>query len=443
MASRYTWSWAQQALVQDKMLPTGNPNSGGNSPTTMRKRLDEAPMAGGVADLKKKANGNGISKKIRKESSMKKGGGDDKGVKRVRESYACLRHRAMHKRCPADCPDRRIPKPLPVAQERKQVQQQQLQQQLQKNLRTTIPAMLEGKPTADFLSSFHPPLMGLENLNWEPQIPTWDTNNWEESKDNWTQPGGQQDPSVTAAGGLPGGMPGPVNMNQWNNGGDKDSSSSKQSSSEEDEFFSSSDSLVDYWLDPNASFSTLPSFQWNDPNLLDFNSNQNQYASPLTITEIDMGNLNAPAPAPAMGKDHLREMLFRILISRDTLERWVYDPYFNKLLRGFYVRVRIGENNGVPIHRIGSVLEGRDSCYEVYRLGRAETTKGFVVSFGSYGQHIISLASVSNKPPSDEEYEEWKREMEKSNATITLQEVQDKADIIQVLNMKHQAYASH
>jgi len=47
-------------------------------------------------------------------SSPKMGG---KG-KKTRDSYACLRHRAMHKRCPLDCADRRIPRPLPVATER-------------------------------------------------------------------------------------------------------------------------------------------------------------------------------------------------------------------------------------------------------------------------------------------------------------------------------------
>jgi hypothetical protein len=43
--------------------------------------------------------------------------------KKTRDSYACLRHRAMHKRCPLDCADRRIPRPLPVATERKQIQE--------------------------------------------------------------------------------------------------------------------------------------------------------------------------------------------------------------------------------------------------------------------------------------------------------------------------------
>jgi len=52
-------------------------------------------------------------------SSPKMGG---KG-KKTRDSYACLRHRAMHKRCPLDCGDRRIPRPLPVATERKQIQE--------------------------------------------------------------------------------------------------------------------------------------------------------------------------------------------------------------------------------------------------------------------------------------------------------------------------------
>lgn len=52
-------------------------------------------------------------------SSPKMGG---KG-KKTRDSYACLRHRAMHKRCPLDCADRRIPRPLPVATERKQIQE--------------------------------------------------------------------------------------------------------------------------------------------------------------------------------------------------------------------------------------------------------------------------------------------------------------------------------
>jgi len=52
-------------------------------------------------------------------SSPKLGG---KG-KKTRDSYACLRHRAIHKRCPLDCADRRIPRPLPVATERKQIQE--------------------------------------------------------------------------------------------------------------------------------------------------------------------------------------------------------------------------------------------------------------------------------------------------------------------------------
>jgi len=156
--------------------------------------------------------------------------------------------------------------------------------------------------------------------------------------------------------------------------------------------------------------------------------------------------------------EHFCKLLPRILLTRNNLERWHCDPVFNGILQGFFVRVRLGgSKNEKSEHYVARIIEGRDFCYEMYKVGRIETTKGLLIHLVDVGnsspngtkdttssipviqqQHIVPLEAVSNKYPQDSELELCRRILESSNFTLSMEEVKEKMDLFELMNSKYQ-----
>ncbi|KAA0198443.1 RNA polymerase-associated protein RTF1 protein [Fasciolopsis buskii] len=60
--------------------------------------------------------------------------------------------------------------------------------------------------------------------------------------------------------------------------------------------------------------------------------------------------------------------LSRIRLSRFKLEKWVHMPFFDDLVKGCFVRIHIGLNQGVPIYRCAEIVDVVETP-KIYDLG--------------------------------------------------------------------------
>jgi len=161
--------------------------------------------------------------------------------------------------------------------------------------------------------------------------------------------------------------------------------------------------------------------------------------------------------------DTTKESMSRVILTRDTLERWIHDPLFNRLIRGFYVRVGVQENSssGAPViininncgdntlnhhsyaTKIGKIVEGRDYSFEPYRIhndnSASTTTKGIILQFCNNTIQVpVPLSSVLNEQLSEAEMEQYAKEIS-SNPVINTptSEISEKLKIADVLNSKY------
>jgi len=414
---QFSWNWQPS---QDHSMPAALgflPHSSpllDNSPTlgspSQRKREDESSQSPLLGIKKNKMKGK-ISSPVTTPRTFRKME-DEKMAKRIRESYACLRHRAMHKRCPAECPERRIPKPLPVAQERWQVQQVS-QHNRPKSIQESNSSPIMSSPnTLRVLQDFQnahissPQLQRRESIDSQDslkgELPSlWD-NGSASSNNNWLTDETWNDISNTG-------------NRAWDSSESHDDSSSPLND-------------LDSWF---VDGTPGPLTGFTDEELS------------AVAQSIDSTHqlLNDYSPDNHMSESPI-ELLLRITLSRDHIERWIDDELFLKSLRGFYVRVRIAEVNGILVHRIGCIVEVRDNCFKTSTYN--ECHKGIVVHFGSTGQHIVALGSISNSPPDESECNDWATDAERNHITIMPEEVQEKEQILRILQGKNAVvYSSH
>jgi len=177
------------------------------------------------------------------------------------------------------------------------------------------------------------------------------------------------------------------------------------------------DEIIDSWLNEEGFGSAA----------------QSEEGSERNSSETDLGERRA---APFLSAQ-LVGMLSKILLTRDTLERWLTEPYFNRLVKGCFVRVKIGECMGTPVHRIAHIDEVFDTCYYTYNLSRGQTSKGLALQVGGSSKKTFPLLAISNQSPTDEEIAAWHEEMEKSWNPLDPLEVQQKEEIVRVLHLKY------
>jgi len=388
--------------------PVSSPTLG--SPAQRRREDELLCLSPHLGVQKKNKMKTKISSPLVQSPRLSKKAEEDKLAKRIRESYACLRHRAMHKRCPAECPERRIPKPLPVAQERWQVQQ----------VRQSPSPLLQGISSPNTMRV----LQDFQNAHISsPQLT--------HRRDSYEAP-----PTSFA------------------------SIAQKTDTSMWDQIALSSSWGPGEWADETWQDLSSNSVKWDSGESQDDSSPLNDLDSwfvdgtPGPLTGITDEDLSAVAQSIDSTEQLLQEMsheghhlitssvplLLKIIITRDQIESWMEDELFLKSLRGFYVRVRIAELNGIPVHRIGCVVESRDNCF---KPSYNDTGMGIVVHFGSTGQHIVSVSSIANTPPDEAEVDDWAVDAERNHITIMPQEVAEKQSIMRILSGKGTAYSSH
>ncbi|XP_030766136.1 RNA polymerase-associated protein Rtf1 [Sitophilus oryzae] len=94
-----------------------------------------------------------------------------------------------------------------------------------------------------------------------------------------------------------------------------------------------------------------------------------------------------------------------IRLSRHKLERFVHMPYFDKIAKGCFIKVGIGQNNGTSVYRAAEVV-GVYETAKIYQLGSTRTNKGLKVRHGAQ-ERVFRLEFVSNQEFSEGEFQNW------------------------------------
>lgn len=94
-----------------------------------------------------------------------------------------------------------------------------------------------------------------------------------------------------------------------------------------------------------------------------------------------------------------------IRLSRHKLERFVHLPFFERIAKGCFIKIGIGQNNSLPVYRVAEVM-GVYETAKIYKLGNTRTNKGLRIRHGTQDR-IFRLEFVSNQEFTDTEYNKW------------------------------------
>ncbi|XP_018335977.2 RNA polymerase-associated protein Rtf1 [Agrilus planipennis] len=129
-----------------------------------------------------------------------------------------------------------------------------------------------------------------------------------------------------------------------------------------------------------------------------------------------------------------REELNTIRLSRQKLERFVHLPFFDRIARGCFIKIGIGQHNGMAVYRMAEIT-GVYETAKVYQLGNTRTNKGLRVRHGTQ-ERVFRLEFISNQEFSDNEYTKWLDATRVADLPIpTLERVKEKqSDIKEALH---------
>eukprot|EP01103_Thecamoeba_quadrilineata_P009698 TRINITY_DN1951_c0_g1_i1.p1 TRINITY_DN1951_c0_g1~~TRINITY_DN1951_c0_g1_i1.p1 ORF type:complete len:478 (+),score=108.68 TRINITY_DN1951_c0_g1_i1:66-1499(+) len=120
------------------------------------------------------------------------------------------------------------------------------------------------------------------------------------------------------------------------------------------------------------------------------------------------------------------EELNKIRVSRDTLEKYANEPFFDKLLVGFFVRVCLGTSGDKPVYRIAEIEQIFDGPRK-YKLGHTETFKVFKLRYANHCK-VFTMETVSNHDFTQSEFEKWISDVRaQSQHIISQRKVESKA----------------
>ncbi|KDP20938.1 hypothetical protein JCGZ_21409 [Jatropha curcas] len=131
--------------------------------------------------------------------------------------------------------------------------------------------------------------------------------------------------------------------------------------------------------------------------------------------------------------DDIREVTIR----RSKLAKWLMEPWFEELIVGCFVRVGIGRSKSGPIYRLCLVrnVDAADPD-RPYKLENKTTYKYLNVIWGNESSAARwQMAMVSDSAPTEDEYKQWVREVERSGGRMpTKQDILEKKEAIKKSN---------
>lgn len=111
-------------------------------------------------------------------------------------------------------------------------------------------------------------------------------------------------------------------------------------------------------------------------------------------------------------------------LTRFRMEKWCHAPFFADVAKGAFVRINIGQNNGMPVYRICEIRDVVETA-KVYNLGSARTNKGLRLKYGDH-ERVFRLEFVSNREISDSEFTRWRDALTKKGLSLPTLEAREK-----------------
>ena len=132
-----------------------------------------------------------------------------------------------------------------------------------------------------------------------------------------------------------------------------------------------------------------------------------------------------------------RHDLNSIRLSRHKLERFVHLPFFDRISKGCFLRIGIGQHNSQPVYR-ATEITGVYETAKVYNLGNTRTNKGCRVRHGR-GERVFRLEFVSNQEFTEGEYKKWLEATTAADNAMPSKEdiTQKQADIKEAMNYEY------
>lgn len=338
---------------------------------------------------------------------------------KTRGRYACLGHRMKHKRCPLDCPERR-PKP-----------NQELEPSLVQ-VKKEVMGNNNNKPRISrgnigIVTKKH--VLQLEEKNHvshqvvqsttpssEKDIPNWDSVEWEglgwdaehvclketeawmdlKSSSHWEESKSQ----VLA---------------------------SEDTKPMDDLTKYEEDEIIDSWLNDDGFGNAAQ----------DYESAERNEGREGNVSETSS---EGDTSSHCTNIDRVMETIPKVLVTRDMLERWLHDPYFNSLVQGCFVRVMVGEYMENPIYRLAHIHEVHDNFFSNNNMSQMQNSNKLLSLQVGNNSKLFPIAAISNQPPTESDLRKWQEEIEKSHVALNPVQFQQKQGVLQYLAMKYQNF---
>lgn len=97
-------------------------------------------------------------------------------------------------------------------------------------------------------------------------------------------------------------------------------------------------------------------------------STRSRSSSSSSSSDNEQDDENKPAYVPTRGDVN------NIRLSRHKLERFVHMPFFDRIAKGCFVKIGIGQHNNMPVYRVAEVI-GVYETAKIYILGNTRTNK--------------------------------------------------------------------
>ncbi|XP_060590462.1 RNA polymerase-associated protein RTF1 homolog [Ruditapes philippinarum] len=101
-----------------------------------------------------------------------------------------------------------------------------------------------------------------------------------------------------------------------------------------------------------------------------------------------------------------KDVLSKIRLSRNKLERWCHMPFFKDTVAGCFVRIGIGNHDSRPVYRVAEIVDVVETA-KIYQLGSTRTNKGLKLRHGA-AERVYRLEFVSNQDFTESEFFKWK-----------------------------------
>mmetsp|Transcript_52103 Transcript_52103/g.86375 ORF Transcript_52103/g.86375 Transcript_52103/m.86375 type:complete len:562 (-) Transcript_52103:524-2209(-) len=133
------------------------------------------------------------------------------------------------------------------------------------------------------------------------------------------------------------------------------------------------------------------------------------------------------------------QQLERIRLTRSRLEKWIVEPFFDKVVCGCFVRIGIGKNDDRPIYRVAEIVSVKDG-FRPYTMGENTTTKRLELRIGD-SRKFFQMSFVSNQNFELSELQKYEVQDERDNVPPkTMRQVEEK--VTQLKEAKEYSYSN-